>query len=105
METTPGGNGGSRCKLTREMGLSHREFFRTLPAAMGTLPFSIDGLTVTAVSGSRQLVITLAPETKRQLGLLSLPTTRITFEFSDYTLADVDAFMHHFERRYQRGGG
>jgi hypothetical protein len=91
--------------LRREMGMSHAEFFRSLPAAMGEQAFSICGSTVTAENGSRRLIISLAPEQERRIALLRLPVTWVIFDFTGYSEAEVEAFMRRFERHYQRGGG
>ena len=94
-----------RITLRREMGLSHGEFFRSLPAAMGDRRFSVSAPTVTMAEGARRLEITLAPERERRIGLLRLPVTCVTFDFTGYSEAEVEAFMRRFERHYQRGGG
>ena len=89
----------------REMGLSHQEFFRNLPKAMGDLAYSVCESTVMARSGSRTLRITLAPEQERRIALLRLPVTWVSFAFEGYTEREVNDFIGGFERSYQRGGG
>jgi hypothetical protein len=91
--------------LIREMGLTHAEFFRTLPSAMGDQTFSVSDLTVTTKSEAHRLTIKLAPEQERRIGFLRLPVTWVTFEFVGHTQDDIDSFMRRFERRFQRGGG
>ena len=91
--------------FSREMGLTHAEFFRTLPAAMGGQDYVVAGSRVSVENGDRRLTISLDPEGERRIALLRLPVTRVTFEFSGYTQQDIDAFMQRFERRFQRGGG
>lgn len=96
----------TQISFRREMGLSHGEFFRTLPAALGDQPFSVLGTTV-IVQGEEQrhITIKLAPEEVRHIALLKLPVTWVTFEFAGYTQDEIGSFMHQFERRFQRGGG
>jgi hypothetical protein len=91
--------------ITREMGLSHAEFLRTLPRALEGSPYQRDGNNIVIREPRRQLIIQLAPEGKRQIALLQLPVTQVTFTFSGYTAADIDAFMQRFARYFQRGGG
>lgn len=91
--------------ITREMGLSHAEFWRTLPRALEGRPYQRDGNTIAIRDCQRQLTIHLGPEGKRRIALLQLPVTRVTFAFSGYTAADMDAFMQRFSRYFQRGGG
>lgn len=89
------------------MGLSHADFFRTLPAAMGEHAYCVDGVQVHSgdASGPRQLLIELQPERERRIALLSVPTTDVRFCFRGYDQAAVKAFMDFFMSRYQRGGG
>ena len=91
--------------FSREMGLTHAEFFRTLPAAMGGQAYQVSGRCISVEDGDRRLTILLDPEGERRIALLRLPVTRVSFEFSRYTQQDIDAFMKRFERHFQRGGG
>jgi hypothetical protein len=87
------------------MGLTHREFFRILPAALEGRPFSVSGSVVGIEEESSRITITLDPQQERQIALLRIPFTRVTFDFSGYSEDEIDAFMGRFERHYQRGGG
>lgn len=87
------------------MGLTHAEFFRSLPAAMGDLAYRIEGSRVVAEQGDRRLTIELDPQTERRIALLRLPATRVRFTFEHYPEADRAAFLTRFGRHYQRGGG
>jgi hypothetical protein len=87
------------------MGITHSEFFRTLPAALASSPYSVQGHDVVISDDGRRLLISLSPESRRRLGALSLPTTRVQFTFSGYTSQDIDRFMARFDRAFQRGGG
>lgn len=91
--------------IEHEMGLTHAEFFRSLPAALAGQAYQVTTATVRVGSGDRHLLIQLSPESERRIALLRLPVTRVRFEFYDYSAAEVADFMRHFERRYQRGGG
>ena len=88
-----------------EMGLSHAEFFRTLPSAMGGIPYQIDNRCVLAEQGEKRLRIELGPELQRRIALLSVPYTEVSFSFEGYEQDAIDAFMDYFMSRYQRGGG
>ena len=87
------------------MGITHREFFRTLPAALASTPYTVRGRDVIIPEDTRRLVITLSPEGRRRIAALSLPTTQVHFTFSGYSPQDVDRFMNRFDRAFQRGGG
>ena len=92
-------------RFFRDMGITHSEFFRTLPAALAALPYTIQGHEVMISDDTRRLVISLSPESRRRLGVLSLPTTQVHFTFSGYSSQDIDRFMARFDRAFQRGGG
>ena len=87
------------------MGITHSEFFRTLPAALGPTPYTVQGHEVIISDDARRLVITLSPEGRRRIAALSLPTTQVHFAFSGYSQQDIDRFMVRFDRAFQRGGG
>ena len=92
-------------RFSRDMGITHREFFRTLPAALASTPYTVQGRDVIISDDARCLVISLSPEGRRRIAALSLPTTQAHFTFSGYSPQDVDQFMARFDRAFQRGGG
>ena len=92
-------------RFSRDMGITHSEFFRTLPAALPALPCTIQGHNVIVAEDARRLVITLSPEGRRRIAALSLPTTQVHFTFSGYSPQEVEQFMARFDRAFQRGGG
>ena len=87
------------------MGLTHSDFFRTLPAALPSLPYTVQGNDVIVADNTRRLVISLSLEGRRRIAALSLPTTQVQFTFTGYSSKDIDRFMSHFDRAFQRGGG
>lgn len=87
------------------MGITHSEFFRTLPTALAPSPYTVQGHDVIVSDDVRCLVISLAPEGRRRIASLSLPTTQVHFTFSGYSPQDIDQFMARFDRAFQRGGG
>lgn len=91
--------------LSREMGLTHAEFFRTLPSAMGATSYRVDGDRVFAEDNNRRLIIRLDAQQERRIALLHIPYTWVHFDFEGYQPQEIDAFMAYFESRFQRGGG
>ena len=87
------------------MGITHSEFFRTLPAALASTPYTVQGHDVVIGDDTRRLVISLSPESRRRLAALSLPSTQVHFTFSGYSPQDIEQFMAGFDRAFQRGGG
>ena len=91
--------------LHREMGFSHVEFRRALQRTYGgQVEMHPYGATVHTDHGGR-VAITLGEESTRRIALLAIPVTAISFAFHDFTLAQRDAFMQHFDLYFRRGGG
>jgi hypothetical protein len=91
--------------VVKEMGITHREFFRTLPRAMDGFGYEVSGQVVRVRTGDKLALIRLGPETVRSIASMRLPATRIEFTFSGYTDAEADEFLHHFDLHFRRGGG
>ena len=89
----------------REMGLTHREFFRTLPAAVGEQAYVVDGSTITVTLNTGRLVITLAPESVRRIASARIPKTDVHFSFENVPADEKQSFLLYFDKRFQRGGG
>ncbi len=88
-----------------EMGLTHAEFLRTLPAALGERPYRVEGDRILIDDQGLPVLIRLLPQGERRIALLRIPITRVEFHFEQHPPARIDAFMTHFARYYQRGGG
>ena len=91
--------------LTREMSITHREFFRLLPRAVGDAAVSREDSRVEIKTSAGVVSITLAPETIRKLAILEFPVTRITIVFNGFSASDQAAFLSRFDLAYQKGGG
>lgn len=90
---------------SREMGLTHADFWRLLPKAMGAHPYTIDGDVVHATVDGGQLVITLGQPEVRRIALLRLPYSVVSFTFTGLEESLQLAFKAHFDLHFQRGGG
>ncbi len=98
--------GRSKSKVVeKEMAVTHSDFFRTLPRALGTSAYRKIGAKVTHTEGDKRLEITLGPERTRRIAQLSVPATDVTLEFSGYTDAEAAAALKLFDRMFQKGGG
>lgn len=91
--------------LSRELGLTHAEFFDNLPAAIAHREFERDGPRVVIRDGSRCVMMELGPERRRKLALLNLPYAVVTFTFSGFNESERTAFMDRFDLYFRRGGG
>jgi len=92
-------------ETVREMGVTHAEFFRSLPPALGDAGHRIDGTLIRVSLPPGRLEIRLGPEGVRRIASLSLPRTVVTLRFENLERDAVDAFLLRFERAFQRGGG
>jgi len=92
-------------KIEKEMGFTHADIFRLLPRAMGSNPYEINGLEVNCSLPSGSLRITLGEEHERQLVLVVLPYTKVTFEYMNVNDEDREKFIRYFELRFMKGLG
>jgi hypothetical protein len=90
---------------SREMGLTHNDFWRLLPRAMGEHTYEIQGNTVHAKMHGGTVKINLGQPQERRIALLRLPFSEVSFQFNDIIEADQQAFKTHFDLHFQRGGG
>lgn len=91
--------------IERDMAVSHADFRRTLPAALGRRPSDDGNGTFILADGRRKVTIALGPEEERALGQMRFPRTRVRIELSGYDEADVKAFLERFDAYFRRGGG
>jgi len=97
-----------------EMGYSHAELLKCLPAAVA--PFAVVHLSGGEYelragdgdgddAGAGYVALTMQPETQRRLGAIALPVTQIRLRFFNFDGARFDAFMRRFKRSLHKGGG
>lgn len=91
--------------VRREMSITHTDFLRTFPEAMGDMPHDIDGTHITARDGGKRLDINLSNESERDIGSLELPRTFIDMDFSGFSEQEINAFFVTWDHHFQRGGG
>jgi len=87
------------------MGLTHADFFRLLPTAMGEHPFRVDGMSVHGEVHNGTVTITLGAQQERRIALMRIPHAAVSFHFRGVTQAEQAAFKEYFDLRFQRGGG
>lgn len=92
-------------KLTKTMALTRKMFLDTLPRALDSDAYTLDGDTVTLGRGARTLTITFVEQATFTLGGFSIPRADVTLAFSGYGDADAKAAVKRFERYFHRGGG
>ena len=92
-------------RQTREMSITHKDFFRLLPRAVNGAPVTRRDNQADIATEAGGVKITLAPETTRKLGMMEFPVTRVSIEFRDFTPDEQAAFLARFDLAYQKGGG
>lgn len=90
---------------SKEMGVTHADFFRLLPAAMGEHSYRIDGHTVHGEVAHGTVVIDIEEQQVRRIALMAIPFAKVNFKFRGVSPEQLKAFTAHFDLRFQRGGG
>ncbi len=96
---------GDSAVFVKEMGINHVDFFRILPTALDTTDYQRSATGAVLENGDKRLEISLGPEGKRTIALLSLPVTRVTLRFVNYGADELTSAMARFNLYYRRGGG
>ncbi len=91
--------------FSKEMGVTHNDFYRLLPRAMGETPYEISGANVNGTLGEGTVSIHLGEPQVRKIALLAIPFAKVSFEFKGVAEEVRSQFMHHFDLHFQRGGG
>lgn len=89
----------------REMSISHSEFFRILPKAVGAHPFQLSDNVITISLAEGEIRIILSEERERKIAGLVLPVTDVVFQIKNVAEKTKNEFFKQFDRSYQRGGG
>lgn len=89
----------------KEMGITHAEFFRLLPVALGSDQYVTHSKGASLETDGRSVKIELGPESIRQIALLVIPRTPVTLILEEYSDTEAEDFLRTFDRAYQRGGG
>ncbi len=92
-------------QFSKEMGVTHKDFYRLLPRAMGDTAYEINGNTVHAALAGGALTISLGDPQIRRIALMAIPYAKVSFHFDGVDEASRSSFMQHFDLSFQRGGG
>jgi len=88
-----------------DMGLTHGDFFRLLPSAMGSHAYRIEGNTVHGEIDQGTVEIVMGEQQVRRIALMAIPFARVSFHFRGVSALQQQAFKEYFDLRFQRGGG
>lgn len=90
----------------RQMGITHADFFRLLPRAIGEHHYQVDGNIVRVTLPAGTATISLGEEQERRLSAnVIMPHTEVIFEYSAVPESMRAEFEQHFHMRYMRGLG
>ena len=92
-------------RIQREMGTTHREFIRSLQAAVRPATYTVNGPDIEIHGAPGKVRIHLAPERERRIALLRLPIVDEEITVEDFPPDSIEAFFTQFDRAFQRGGG
>lgn len=92
-------------EVSRTMGLTHREFLRSLPAAVAGMAYRVQGSRIFLSDTGRRVQILLGREQERRLGSLQLPQTRVSLSLEGFSEEERKTFLRRFDLAFQRGGG
>ncbi|NQU59455.1 MAG: hypothetical protein HQ513_19655, partial [Rhodospirillales bacterium] len=70
--------------IHKEMGITHQEFFRNIPRALGTDDYIKEADRVILVDGDKSLEISISEQSERRIALFVLPVTHVTLTFKGY---------------------
>ncbi len=92
--------------IQKQMGITHAEFMRLLPRALGSEDYKVSGKVVDfSPKPNASFRIQLGAESVRQIALMKMPTTPVTLTFAGIDDDERAAMLLRFDRAYQRGGG
>ena len=91
--------------INKEMGISHQDFFRILPRALGSTEFERQGNTVLLKQDDQRLTIKLSIESQRRIAAMVVPVTNVTLTFSGYASKDLQMALDRFDQYFRKGGG
>jgi hypothetical protein len=87
------------------MGLTHADFFRSLPSAMGDHSYRVEGNTVYGEVFDGSVEIHIGEPKVRRIALMAIPYSTVSFLFRGVSAEQQQQFKTHFDLRFQRGGG
>ena len=92
--------------ISKQMGVSHKEFFYFLKNTIQGAPYTFDGTHVIIPRTRGHVEIKISEEKLRVISdLVKLPYTDVEVRFMDVTDEDKKAFLFRFKWCFQRGGG
>lgn len=92
-------------RFRKEMGITRKEFLRSLSAALGGQPCLIERNELIVLDEGRRITITFCEQHEQRIGSLRLPRMMVEFSFSGYSDCDAKLLMADLDTHFHRGGG
>ena len=89
----------------REMTITHADFFRLLPRALGSENISWKGNEMEYTDDAFSMHITISPQQSWRIGALSLPKTQVLIQLNGCDEQEAQQRIKQFDQAYQKGGG
>ena len=87
------------------MTITHADFFRLLPKALGCENYSVGDNRIELTEGNVSVQLALSAETSWRIGALSLPKTEVNIRIEGCDKDEAQRRINQFDRTYQKGGG
>ena len=92
-------------ELKKEMALTRKMFLKTLPRALDTDAYTVNGDVVRLENGPCIFEITFVEKAIFKLVGFTIPRADVTLKLTGYSDEDATVAVERFERYFHRGGG
>lgn len=92
-------------KVIKDMALTRKMFLDTLPRALGSDDYALEGDEVMLHAGGGVVHIAFRETPSLALGGFRVPRAQVTLEFSGFGDDEAKDRLKRFERYFHRGGG
>ncbi len=89
----------------REMTITHADFMRILPKALGSDEYTVKDREIHYVGDTWGMTIKLSVEQQWGIGALTLPRLQVHIAINGCNESEAKAVLKRFDQCYQRGGG
>ena len=91
--------------IKRKMTITHADFFRILPQALGSHDYSIENNRIRFISAGYVFDILLSEERDWKIGTLQLPVVDLEISLEGCSPSEALEIMTSFDRSFHKGGG
>jgi hypothetical protein len=96
---------GEVLALAQDMTISRHDFLRSLPGAVGHVPFRIDDGDIRPLDADGRWRIVITALADLSIGMIRLPRHRVEIFLTSCDTEETRRFLQRFELYFRRGGG